>query len=94
MARDPFITIVVSFFSKVLKVNKNQTMVQVLGFIEANGVLFSCFLKNVKRQNYLNFHLQLIIIMYAQFFSHVIHFHMGCGHMFNKKLVAVNIFEM
>jgi len=30
--------IVVSFFSKVLKVNKNQTMVQVLGFIEANGV--------------------------------------------------------
>jgi hypothetical protein len=38
VACDPFITIVVSFFSKVLKVNKNQTMVQVLGFIEANGV--------------------------------------------------------
>jgi hypothetical protein len=38
VACDPFITIVVSLFSKVLKNNKNQTMVRVLGFIQANGV--------------------------------------------------------
>jgi hypothetical protein len=38
VACDLFITIVVSLFSKVSKDNKNQTMVHVLGFIQASGV--------------------------------------------------------